>query len=174
MKKSLIAGAASLAIAALPVVSSFAVTPVTDTINVTVEDGACTFNRTAGEGTYNTSILPGTFAENFGSSTFTAICNDDDYPQTVNVTADFTALTNGTVADDITYSTNAVSGEASTWRVTAGSPSGVATALANGGALINEEISEAKTATVWYSVGAKSDQNPGTYTGYATYTLAEN
>ena len=173
MKKTLIAGAASLAIAALPVVSTFAATSVVDTINVTVNDETCTFNRTAGEGTYNATIIPGNFVENFGSSTFTTTCNDPTTIQNVSVTASFTALTDGDTDNDIIYSSNAVDGSASTWRATVGDLSATATALSEGGSVIAGGT-DSTSATVWYSVSAKSGQNPGTYTGYATYTLAEN
>lgn len=173
MKKSLIAGAASLALAALPVVSTFAATSVIDTINVTVNDETCTFNRTAGEGTYNTTIIPGNFVENFGSSTFTTTCNDPTDIQNVSITASFTALTDGDTTNDILYSANAVDGSASTWRATLGDLSATATPLSEGDSILTAGT-ESTSATVWYSVSAKAGHNPGTYKGYATYTLAEN
>ncbi len=174
MKKSIIAaGAASLALAALPVVSTFAITYVYDTINVTISDDACTFNRVAGEGTYNAAILPGNFAENFGSSTFAATCNDTATGGAYNVTASFTQLTDG--ENTIDYSPNAVSGSTSSWRATVGDLSATSTALNQNDSLFADSLEAGKTEVkVWYSVGAAEGQANGTYTGYAIYTLAEN
>lgn len=174
MKKSIIAaGAASLALAALPAISTFAATYVYDTINVTVGNDACTFNRIAGEGTYNTAILPGNFAENFGSSTFTATCNDTATGGNYNVTASFTQLVDG--ENTIDYSTDAVNGTTSSWRATVGDLSATATALDQDDSLFADSLEAGKTEVrVWYSVGAAAGQANGTYTGYAIYTLAEN
>lgn len=99
MKKSIIAaGAASLAVAAMPVVGVFAdnVTTNTDTIQVTVSP-TCTFagNNTQAHSIANASasvatdniawndstdtvsatMANGTVAENYGESTFTVTCN---------------------------------------------------------------------------------------------------
>jgi hypothetical protein len=69
MKKALIAGAASVALAAMPVVGAFAATSnsFTDTLNVTV-NGGCTLEETGGttgdyshtDRTFNGSFEAGT------------------------------------------------------------------------------------------------------------------
>lgn len=172
MKKSIIAGAASVALAAMPVMGAFAATSVTDTITANVSD-ACSFNRTAGEGTYATSILPNAIAENFASSSFIVTCNFGAEGTDINVTASFTDLVNGENA--IPYSGSALTAGTAGWNAAAGDLSASAISLVDGGDLINVEgATENQTATVWYSVATNADQETGAYKGYATYTLAEN
>ncbi len=173
MRKSIIAGAASVALAAMPVMGAFAATSVTDTITANVSD-ACSFNRTAGEGTYATSILPNAIVENFASSSFAVTCNfGDNETRNINVTASFTDLVNGEYA--IPYSGTALTAGTAGWNAAAGDLSATAISLTDGGDLINvENATENQTATVWYSVATDADQETGAYKGYATYTLAEN
>lgn len=172
MKKSIIAGAASVALAAMPVMGAFAATSVTDTITANVTD-ACSFNRTAGEGTYATSILPNAIVENFASSSFAVTCNFATGAKDINVTASFTDLVNGEFA--IPYSGTALTAGTAGWNAAAGDFSAGAVSIADGGDLINVEgATENQTATVWYSVATDADQETGAYKGYATYTLAEN
>lgn len=173
MKKSIIAGAASVALAAMPVMGAFAATSVTDTITANVSD-ACSFNRTAGEGTYATSILPNAIVENFASSSFAVTCNfGADEARDINVTASFTDLVNGELA--IPYSGSTLTAGTAGWNAAVGDFSADAISIADGGDLINAlGTTENQTATVWYSVATDADQETGAYKGYATYTLAEN
>ncbi len=172
MKKVIIAGAASAALAAMPIMGAFAATSVVDTINVTVSD-SCTFNRTAGEGTYSTTLLPNATSENFGSSTFTAACNFGEEGKKVEVTAAFGALTSG--ANSIPYGSAAVEAGTAGWTASKGTLSADAVFIANNAKLIDvANATENQVATVWYSVATAANQAAGTYKGYATYTLAEN
>lgn len=172
MKKMLIAGAASIALAALPVAGTFAATSVYDTLNVTVSN-SCSFNRTEGEGTYNATVLPGNTSENFAKSTFAADCNFGSEGKDVQVTAVFGSLTSG--ENSIPYAATAVSGSTTSWSAAKGALSADATIIANNSDLINvTKATETQTATVWYSVGVATGTPAGTYTGYATYTLAQD
>ena len=172
MKKAIIAGAASAVLAAMPVIGAFAATSVVDTINVTVSD-ECTFNRTAGEGTYSTTLLSNAVSENFGSSTFTASCNFGVDGKDIAVTAAFGSLTSG--ANSIPYGTAAVAAGTAGWTASLGTLSADATLIENNGNIINAtDATEDQVATVWYSVATAANQAAGTYKGYATYTLAEN
>ena len=178
MKKAVIAGAASAILAAMPVVGAFAATSVYDIINVTVTD-ECTFNRTAGEGTYNVTMLANAINEGFGSSTFTASCNFADQSQPgaegsdIQVTASFASLMSG--SNEIPYSDGAITAGTAGWNASKGDRLADAIAIANGADLINaSDVFTSQSATVWYSVATASNQAAGTYTGTATYTLAEN
>lgn len=172
MKKTMIAGAASIALAAMPVVGAFAATSVTDTITANVTD-SCSFNRTAGEGTYATSILPNAIAENFASSSFAVTCNFGAEGKDINVTATFTDLVSGD--NTIPYAGGALAAGTAGWNAAAGEFSTGATPIADNGNLIDvTAATEDQTATVWYSVATADDQATGAYKGYATYTLAEN
>ncbi len=172
MKQAIIAGAASAVLAAMPIVGAFAATTVYDTINVTVSD-ECTFNRVAGEGAYATTLLSNAQVDNFGSSTFTATCNFGQSGKDINVTAAFTDLTSG--ANSIPYSATALTAGTAGWLATTGELFGSSVAISNNGSLIDVDAATAdQSATVYYSVATATSQAAGTYTGYATYTLAEN
>ena len=170
MKKTIIAGAASLALAAMPVVGVFAATSMTDTITANVSD-SCTFARTAGEGTYATTLLPNAMSENFASSIISVTCSAD---QDIDVSATFTDLVSG--ENSIAYSSDAVAEGVSSWNAAKGQYSATATSLANDGALFDlaGEAGKQYDETVWYSVATSVSQVAGAYKGYATYTLAEN
>ena len=177
MKKTIIAGAASVALAAMPVVGVFAATSVQDKITVTVSD-TCAFSRTAGEGEYNTTLLGGNVVENFGGSTFEVTCNiAAGESQDINVTAEFQDLSDG-AGNSIPYAAVAPTADTSSWvAMKSNATTGASAIAASNGVLINGTATdEAGTlsANVRYSVGVEEDQAAGTYTGYATYTLAEN
>lgn len=177
MKKTIIAGAASVALAAMPVVGAFAATSIQDKIVVTVSD-SCAFSRTAGEGEYSTTLLNGNVAENFGASTFEVKCNvADENTQAINVTAEFQTLSDG-AGHTIPYAAAMPTATSSAWTaMKSDSANGAAAIAATNGVLINGTATAANntlSATVRYSASASNDQAAGTYTGYATYTLAEN
>ncbi|MBQ9180827.1 hypothetical protein IJ135_01905 [Candidatus Saccharibacteria bacterium] len=153
----------------MPVVATFAATPVQDRIDVTVSS-TCTLNRTAGEGQYSTEVLPGQVSNNFGNSTLSVSCNG---AKTVAVAGTFDALASGT--NTIAYGETIANGA---WATKVGNTAASATFVANNGnvleATFEGEGAHTATASVWYSAGAASDQAAGTYSGYATYTLTEN
>lgn len=172
MKKTLIAGAASITLAAMPVMGVFAATSVIDEITANVSD-TCTLNRTAGQGVYATTLLKDSVSENFATSTFTATCNFDPSGNDLEVTASFSSLDSG--ADSIPYlGTDLVAGTAG-WTAFVGDRAATAVPLSNNGKLIDATaVDTSQVATVWYSVATDTNQNAGSYKGYATYTLAEN
>ena len=71
---------------------------VVDTLNVTVDE-ICTLTRTAGSGSYTTTLAPNKTNMSLGTSEFTAVCNA---PNGYQVTAVFTALV-GSVSGTIPY-----------------------------------------------------------------------
>ncbi len=172
MKKSIVAGAASIVLAAMPVVSTFAASDVVDQINVTVTD-ECSFSRTDGEGNYSTTLLADAINNSFAHSEFKATCNFGVDGKDITVTAAFTDLVSG--ANTIPYSGSELAAGTAGWNAAKGEKSGITSIIANNGNLINVTAANAdQYATVWYSVATDDNQAAGTYTGYATYTLAEN
>ena len=171
MKKHVIAGAASLALAALPVFGAFATDPaaVVDTLTVTVDE-ACTFDHDGSSGSYTKAMSAGQLDANFATSTFKAMCNNG---KGYTVGAVFTSLThtsNG--GDPITYSATTPTAGSGTWTA---SVSGSNIAATNGTLLnTNEQDPSGGTSrTVTYKVSLHNDQAQGTYRGTATYTLTQ-
>lgn len=195
MKKSLIVGSASLALAAMPVVGVFATTQtetITDTLEVTIET-ACDFLRwgeagnsasgitdgpdwdgetnTPGNkvtGTYSATILPGTDPV-LGTSHFTAYCNA---PGGYTVTVVTPGLSDGN-SHTIAFSgtaLNTTSGEG--WTLTKGS-GGLVTAT--GAVFMQNANSTYETApdteTATYQVYTTSATLSGTYTGNVVYSF---
>ncbi len=170
MKKVFVAGLASVALAAVPVLSSFAeASMTTDTLTINLTD-SCEFERTVGDGDYGVTLHPGSYALNFASSTFTVTCNT---PDTYTVTAQFSDLLNTTNENEsIVYSAADPNGTASTWQTKLGATNNIAVNLSNGDTILSASSANGgASAVVRYSVGAASDQGSGTYTGKATYTL---
>ncbi len=170
MKKTLIAGAASLAFAATPVFGVFASNPaaIQDTLTVTVAV-SCTFTRTTGEGTYAKTMEANEFDASFGSSTFTSKCNNGSG---YTITPTFTSLTFTGAAQPITYSTTTPAANSGTWTAMI---SGASENLTSGTAMATQSSQDpaaGRTYTVIYKVGLKNNQAKGTYTGTASYALA--
>ena len=170
MKKTLTAGAASLLFAAMPIVGVFAANPaaITDTLTVNV-NLSCTFTRTTGTGNYSKTMVANDYDASFGSSTFTAHCNNGTG---YTVTPTFSSLTFTGATMPITYSTTAPSAGSGTWAAFLGSAtnpltSGTALATQN-----SQDPAAGRTYTVNYKVGLKNNQPKGTYTGTASYQLA--
>lgn len=170
------AGVASLALAAMPMVTSFAdETGVVDKFQVSLYD-TCAFEKTASIGTqgeitdeYNVSIIPGSYASGFGGSTFTVTCNT---PDTYEVTAQFSDLVMEGTDEAITYSNINPDGSNSVWTTTLGDAGEAPRNLTSGDTILSAEQADGgSSATVHYSVGAASDQATGSYSGKATYTL---
>ena len=170
MKKTLIAGAASLAFAATPVFGVFATNPaaLTDTLQVTVAV-SCTFSRTTGEGTYSKTMTANQLDTEFGSSTFTSHCNNG---KGYTITPTFNSLTFSGATSPITYSTTTPTAGSGTWTATLGTAT---TNLTSGTALAtqsSQDPSAGRTYTINYKVGLLNNQPKGTYTGTASYQLA--
>ena len=103
MKKSIVAGAASLVLAAMPVVGVFAANPeaVVDTLTVTVNE-SCTFEHKSGDGSFTHAMAAGALNAEFGTSTFTSACNNG---KGYDINAAFTSLAHtGNAGEAITYS----------------------------------------------------------------------
>lgn len=192
MKKQMLVGvAASLAIAAMPVVGVFAedeepaVTPtadpaaIEDVITVVVDE-SCTFNRTAGNGSYTRSMAQNALAANMGTSTYNAVCNN---ATGFDVNAVFEKLT-GT-GEAIEYSDTTPVAGSGTWtaHTSFGEGSNMIGAWQEesstytGGILMSTDgvtNDEGITATVTYTVSTHTNQGKGSYSGKATYTLSQN
>lgn len=194
MKKTLMAGAASLALAAMPVVGTFAAqqsVTITDTLQVTITT-ACTFVRYGAAGASQTDVNPGpnwsgtTTADGdtvtgtysatvkpsadveLGTSTFTAFCNAADG---YNVTVSTPNLTNsvsggGTIDFTSTEPTSSEQG----WTLTKGN------SLFSSGSFMssNTATTAAQHETATYTVYTSATTRAGTYTGNVVYTFTYN
>ena len=187
MKKTLIAGAASVVLAAMPVVGVFAAQAsdpqaVIDTLTVNV-NGECTFARTNGTGTYTQTMAANALNDNFGSSTFTSHCNNGTGYK-VTLTATDLAYANGA---NITYATGDATPTAGsgTWVAYRSAATGGSTVtsyntagnIAAGGYAYETNAADGavdSSFTVVYKVSTHSIQEQGSYVGTATYTLAQN
>ena len=177
MKKLMVAGVASVALAIVPMMTSFATTSeaVKDSLDVTIYD-TCAFEKTASAGTtgevineYSTSIMPGAYSLGFGGSTFTVTCNT---PDVYTVTAVFSDLVQDGVDEAIAYSTLNPDGSRSIWTTTIGEPGEAPRNVTSGDTILSATQADGgSTATVHYSVGAASGQAAGAYSGSAVYTL---
>lgn len=171
MKKSIVAGAASLVLAAMPVVGVFAADPdaVVDTLTVTVNE-SCNFTRETGNGQYTQNMAAGALKSDFGSSTFKSACNNG---KGYDINAVFTSLTHkGNAGQAIAYSTTAPTAGSGTWTA-AVSGSSIAATGGKLGEQSTQDPAGGRTYTVDYSVSLHDDQAQGTYEGTATYTLVQ-
>ena len=169
MKKTLIAGAASLALAAMPVVGVFAdnPAPVVDDITITVSE-TCTLTRTTGTGIYTATMSTNALNASVGSSTFTAICNN---ATGFSVSATPTALTGD--GEAINYSATTPTAGTGTWTATKTEVAG--NIAASGGVLMSTNATTTGlTETVTYQVSTRADQAKGDYHGTMTYALTQN
>ena len=146
MKKSIIAaGAASLALAAMPALNTFAAQrQVTDNIEINLAS-TCTIGRVGNSGANGTwrenasgeegqeGYLPGeTYTANMtagstavlGTSNFTIICNDPTNTTSLSVTATGLAVEGADPAQTINYSPAAVADNASSWNIAISLPTG--------------------------------------------------
>ncbi len=201
MKKTLIAGAASVALAAMPVVGVFAAGSQEDTIVVGISE-SCTIALAAGghadgtdtvKGTWGAgsdvnklsgSVANGSASNNFGSSTLTISCNKSSG---FNVAASATALEASTVTEPgtsnkVTIPLNAsFSGSQSGWAYKVeneGLSAGITNNTASWSATASNASLVSGTApinngsfTVTYGVGVDTTQPADTYTGSITYTI---
>lgn len=202
MKKSLIAtGAASLALAAMPMAGVFAGTStVTDTLNVNIP-ASCTIRNsltqgeaTATENVYNVTMKNGQLRNDIGTSSADGGAHDSNIVVNCNVQTGTSAewslaaggkggsnvLTNGTAAQDIETGT-ATSGADSNWAFkTTTSTQGVSyeTGYASGTfAPVPASSTAIATGTgnasfvMTYQVFISTTQATGNYTGGVVYTL---
>lgn len=175
MKKTLIAGAASFALAAMPVIGVFATDPaaVVDTLTVTVNE-SCTFARdTGGSNEFTHAMTAGEYKDDFGSNTFKANCNNG---KGYTINAAFTSLTNTADAtkSPIAYSATTPSANTGTWTASTGPDSNIPATNGTLASRTSQDPAGGSTYTVTYKVSLHNDQAQGTYTGKATYTLTQN
>ena len=173
MKKSLIVSVASLALAAMPIMGVFAADPsaVVDNLSVTVDE-ICTFTRTTGNGNYTNTMAANAVNNNFGTSTFTAVCNAGSG---YTVAAVFTAL-NGSVSGSIPYAASATSAGTNRWTAVKGASSSTTYIAASNGTLMDTSGPDTSTGTVQqvtYKVSTATNIAQGSYTGTAKYTLSQ-
>lgn len=171
MKKSLIAGVASLTFAATPVFGVFATNPaaVTDTLDVTVAE-SCNFARTTGNATETKAMTAGALDASFATHVFTATCNNG---KGYDIGATFTSLSHtGSAGTAITYSATTPTAGSGTWTATVGS-SNIAASNGKLGTRTSQDPAGGSTYSVTYKVSLKNDQAQGTYSGTATYTLVQ-
>lgn len=199
MKKALIVGAASVALAAMPLVSTFAY-DFRDTLSVTL-DNNCAFlrkgstttsahganetwnrgeNTNANVDTINTVTLSqGVADQTIGSSIYTVRCNNiDGYTITLATDALARTAVAGSDAQDATAESWPFSGveaaaSGSSWFINLAGAAGTASLSANGGVIDTDgEIAE-KEITVTYKATVSATQTAGTYTTNADYTFAQ-
>ena len=169
MKKTLIAGAASLALAAMPVVGVFAADPepVVDNIKITVNE-TCTLTRTTGNGNYTAAMSTNALNPSVGSSTFTPVCNN---ATGFSVSATPTALSGA--GEAINYSATTPTAGSGTWTATKTEVAG--NIDATGGVLMSTNATTTGlTETVTYQVSTRANQAKGDYHGTMTYALTQN
>lgn len=188
MKKSLItAGAASLVVAAMPIVGVFAADgnkTITDTIKVTI-DSACSVTSAKTDNTYAVDMTNSQLDSNIGSTSMTVKCNDaagwkvsavgSGSGATVDV---LDASDDGT---DIATGT-ATSGATSNWAFKVAGDKTVAAyqnfaAVPTTAAKVAEDsgatsMTSGTTISTTYQVWISATQQADTYTGQVTYTLA--
>lgn len=173
MKKVLIAGVASIALAAMPVVGAMATAnEITDTLTLNIAS-ACTLERTDGDGSYTQTVQMGTVYDNFAKSTYKVICNS---ASGYSVSATFTSLadtrTSGTKGEAITYSATVPSDtNLGVWTAVIGNNT-AGIAATNGVLMSGSGVTTGAEAVVTYKVGVRSNQAAGTYQGTATYKLS--
>ncbi|MBR2795885.1 hypothetical protein IKE13_02455 [Candidatus Saccharibacteria bacterium] len=185
MKKALIAGAASVALAAMPVVGVFA-TDWTDQFTLSIND-SCTIIRKTDEahGTGETwttdsqdttkdtfaigQVYNGETKNNFASSNFTASCNKDNGYSLTVATQGFTRNTSPSGVDTWAYNAGGLASTGSSWTL-------AATGDVVSQDLTNNIITSTSRSTVddiniTYSLKVGDTQQPGTYNASAAYTL---
>lgn len=176
MKKALIAGVASLAIAAMPVAGVFAVTDITDTLSVQVSQtcalGSDNSGNVAGQAYSAENKTPGQLVDFGTQKTVLDInCNDT---KGYKITPTFTGLTANSDADEITYSSTAATAGSGTWSATyVKNGAGESTGFTNGTAVTGDSTMT-DYYTITYLVGLDANQPAGTYQGSAKYELAVN
>ena len=192
MKKSIIAaGAASVALAAMPIVGVFAVGnngTFTDVINTTIGD-TCAFTRQATAhpaGTWSTdgadatkdiltaqTIALGAEAT-LGSSSFTVVCNDADGYQVTATTPDLVKPADASSAAVTMAYNDSAAGVAGEWRFASdGAGATIGDGSAGDIALKETATTAGSNFTATYYAYPGASQAAGTYSGTVVYTFAQ-
>ena len=200
MKKALIAGAASVALAAMPVVGVFAApgtdNTLTDTLTITnrvscnmtsthtagtaAESTTPQWSAAAGSAILTAEIVTGTEYSNIGSTTFNVVCNDTDGWK---VSASYGVLTGTDENDEITN--GALNASTSKYTAVPTAVEGTATGESTGNTLGNANATDvfisdhAAVGTgasfkMVYGVRVNTDVKAQSYTGNIAYTLYHN
>ena len=172
MKKSIIAaGAASLALAAMPMAGVFAAkasdpAALSDTLTINV-DGVCTFERTNGTGSYTQTMTANTTAT-LGTSTYTTHCNNHSGYTIAVTTPNLAGPTN------IPFQSTAPTAGTAGWAIQTNT-TGEATFYVSGNfaETSQQDPAAGNTYTATYLAATATDQSQGTYTGTVTYTLTQ-
>lgn len=167
MKKKLIIGVASLALATAPVVSAFAATTASDTVQVTVSIACDITGGGTKTGTASTSSVI-----SITGSTFHGNCNaPKGYTIALSSATDLTNSSSSTYK--IPYTSSAPTAGTAGWTVYNGSNI-MTTAGAN--PIASTSASDRGTGTdataPTYKVAITNTQAAGTYSGTATFTIA--
>lgn len=190
MKKSIIAaGAASVALAAMPIVGAFATDAVRDAITANIGAG-CTIQNTADPSStistnnVSVSVTPGsTGTSSTDYAGMTVICNSTSWSVSAvgsGTGTDATSLYSGT--NEIQTGT-ATSGDSSAWAFKIASASnatietgytGFTTVPATATPVVTGSAAATSTIKAQYQVYASTGQASGNYTGGVTYTVAAN
>ncbi len=181
MKKNVIAGVASFALATAPAAVTFAVSctgssggQLVDNIGLTV-NASCSFTRASGgAGATPTKTIAWNALDTSLTNTFTLICNDAAGYKVTGTFSDITSSGKTTIA----YSTTTPTAGSGTWTATKGAAS--ATTNMTSGTAGN--LMSATTGTsasgvsqqVTYKIGTGAQQERGSYTGTATYVAVSN
>ena len=172
MKKTLIAGAASFALATMPVIGVFALTnpaAIVDTLTVTVTE-SCNFEREGTAAELTKTMQADELNSSFGTNSFKASCNNG---KGYNIGAVFTDLTHtGSAGEAIEYKNTDPTKGSGSWTAVVDSAN-----LPKTGGYLGQRDSQdpagGSVYTVSYKVSTHEDQAQGTYTGTATYTLVQ-
>ena len=181
MKKKILAGVASLALAVTPVAGAMAVSctgtsggTLIDSLSLTVNT-SCTFTRNSGgAGATPTKTISWNSLDTTLTNTFKVVCND---AAGFKVTGTFSSITS-TGKTAITYSTTTPTAGSGTWTATKGTASD--TTNMTSGTAGNLMSTTAVTSTsgttqqVTYKIGTGAQQERGSYTGTATYVATSN
>ena len=176
MKKTIIAaGAASVALAAMPVLGVFATATLTEdfveTLEITVDD-ACEFGNASNTGTATDTVLPnGTTTWDNHTTVLNVTCTLASY----KITSAFTSLERSSGdAAAIAYQNSATAAGSQKWaaQFVKNSDTSYAYLTHNGSNQMTGTSSQSDTFTIKYEAGLGADQPAGTYSGTATYTIA--
>ena len=175
MKKSIIAaGAASVALAAMPVLGAFA--DIQDTITVTVSQ-YCTFQSSAANDSYTASVAAGGLKEWTAAEDANPMAVACTTPYTITPTMTSLADQNLDASTAIVYSATPATTGSKTWSAAytlSGDHTGSG-AITSGSAITGSAATTSTDGDVYkisYKVGLDPAQPAGTYTGTATYVIA--
>ena len=205
MKKSIIAaGAASVALAAMPIVGAFAVDSVSDNISAVIGNG-CVITDSAAQKQVNVSVAPGNVATSTAAGSISVTCNSDAWHVSAVGAGTGTPVTNLVGEDDsdnIIATGTLTSGSTSNWafkvaslkdsvtgadipgsvaHIVDGTGTGESTDYTNfaavpatAQAIVKGENAANVTVNTQYQVYAALGQAADTYVGKVTYTVTKD